>query len=121
MKAILWFCVGLIAGASAIAGRVGAEATFQPFQLVDRQAFLEKLPAAAQADYLKGMSDAFTFLRPENAIGAGLTKCFREWGVKHVFYLYAPVFTNLKEAKPSEPIASVFLRTVRPICGESIK
>lgn len=121
MKPIIWLMLGLLTGAAATAGRTSAETTFHPVELVGRGKFLEKLPGDAQVRYLEGMSDAFAFLRPENAVGKGLTECFKTFGVQHGFDLYSPFLDQVKAAPPTEPIAAVFLRMVHRDCKEFIK
>lgn len=121
MKSAIWLTVGMLLGGLVFGGQVGAEALPQSFQMKDTRYFLEKLPTESQVSYLEGMSDAFTYIRADTAMGEAATKCFKELGVKHAFDLYAPFVDQLRAAKPGDPIAAVFSQMIRKDCRDFIR
>jgi hypothetical protein len=121
MKSIFSIALGMLFGVAVFVGLSTANGVFRPHQIVDRNAFLEKLPPTAQIEYLTGLADAIAYIRPKDAIGEGISKCLSKVNVYNGMIFDAPVMHFVKQAQPDTPVVAVLLDLLRKDCADHLK
>ncbi|UTW51502.1 hypothetical protein KFF05_16615 [bacterium SCSIO 12827] len=121
MKSISSIVLGMLFGVAATVGLSAANEVFRPHQIVDRHAFLEKLPPTAQIEYLTGLADAIAYIRPKDAIGEGVSNCLSEANAHKGMIFDAPMMHFVKQAQPDTPVVAVLLDLLRKDCADHLK
>jgi len=71
--------------------------------------------------YIRGLSDALTYITAENAIGAELTKCHYDGSRIDPTFLHVRTVIRIERQTEPKPIIATFLDLMREICADHLK
>jgi len=121
MRSAIIFLLGALAMAVLMPTVQSAVASKAAFRFVERNEWVNGRSDYDQITYLEGMSDALTFVSPEDAIGPALSNCFRAAKLRSGLEIYPPLLDELKTSPPSELLPEVLMRVLRKACKDYLK
>jgi len=111
----------VIVSLALLTGPSAAEPTFFPFQYEGPDFMETPGDPFAQTMYIQGLSDALTYITPENAMGGKLSECHYDGRKIDSTFLLIRTLSRIENDPEPKPIIATLMEIMREVCGRYLK